>query len=71
MKHRLIFAVLMSFVLTLFMSAWVTFINMGLVEGFADYWLSAWILAWPAAGVISFLCGPQIHRVAHRIAARI
>lgn len=71
MKHRLIFATLMSFVLTLFMSAWVTFINMGVIEGFVGYWLSAWILAWPAAGVISFLCGPQIHQLALDIARKV
>jgi hypothetical protein len=71
MKHRIIFAILISFVLTLFMSAWVTFINVGLIEHFVDYWLSAWLLAWPAAGAISFIAGPRVHQLAHQIAARL
>jgi len=71
MKHRAIFAVLMSFVLSLLMSAWVTFINMGAVNGFVDQWLSAWILAWPAAGLIAFSFGPRIHQLAQRIAERL
>jgi hypothetical protein len=71
MKHRLIFAILMSCVLTFLMSAWVTFLNIGAVTGFVDHWLNAWVLAWPAAGVISFVFGPQIHHLAQRIANRV
>jgi len=67
MKHRFIFAVLMSWVLTFFMSAWVTFINIGLVADFTDYWLPAWLLAWPAAGVVSFICGPTVQQLSHKI----
>ncbi len=68
MKHRLIFALLMSFVLTFFMSAWVTFINIGLVNDFFHYWMSAWLLAWPAAGIISFVSGPRVNKSAHQLA---
>lgn len=71
MKHRFIFAILMSFVLTFFMSAWVTFINVGLIDDFANYWMSAWLLAWPAAGLISFISGPRIHKLAHQISENI
>lgn len=71
MKHRLVFAVLMSLVLTFFMSAWVTFINIGLRVNFIDYWFPAWLLAWPAAGVISFAFGPRINRLANRIAQKL
>lgn len=71
MKHRFIFAILMSFVLTFFMSAWVTFINVGLIDDFAYYWMSAWLLAWPAAGLISFISGPGIHKLAHQISEKV
>lgn len=71
MKHRFFFAILMSFVLTFFMSAWVTFINVGLIDGFINYWMSAWLLAWPAAGVISFASGPRVHSIAHQIADKL
>lgn len=70
MKHRFIFAILMSLVLTFFMSAWVTFINVGFIDNFIDYWMSAWILAWPAAGLISFVCGPRAHQLAHEISKK-
>ncbi|GAA5509709.1 DUF2798 domain-containing protein [Novipirellula caenicola] len=62
MKQRIIFAIAMSCVLTFLMSAWVTFINIGMIAGFANHWISAWLLAWPAAGIISFTIGPSIHR---------
>lgn len=71
MKHRFIFAILMSFVLTFFMSAWVTFINVGLIDDFVNYWMSAWLLAWPAAGLISFISGPRIHKLAHQISEKV
>lgn len=70
MKHRFIFAVLMSFVLTFFMSAWVTFINIGLVDGFSNHWMSAWLLAWPAAGVISFVSGAKVQKLAQRLSEK-
>ncbi|WAJ71617.1 DUF2798 domain-containing protein [Catenovulum adriaticum] len=57
----------MSFVLTFFMSAWVTYINVGFINSFINYWMSAWLLAWPAAGVISFVCAPQLHNLAQKI----
>ncbi|MFB9137042.1 DUF2798 domain-containing protein [Vibrio olivae] len=71
MKHRFIFAILMSFVLTFFMSAWVTYLNVGFIQGFTDYWMSAWFLAWPAAGVISFISGPRIHQCAQQISQKL
>ncbi|MGO2073697.1 MAG: DUF2798 domain-containing protein [Pseudoalteromonas sp.] len=60
----------MSFILTLFMSAWVTYINIGLVKNFTGHWLSAWLLAWPAAGIISFIFAPRIHKISQQITER-
>lgn len=71
MKHRIIFAVLMSFTLSLMMSAWITYLNIGLNADFVSIWLHAWVLAWPAAGVISFIAGPFLHGLAHKIAAKL
>lgn len=68
MKQRLVFAILMSFILTFLMSAWVTFINVGMIDGFLNRWMTAWFLAWPTAGLISFACGPQVHRWSQQIA---
>ncbi|RDL44972.1 DUF2798 domain-containing protein [Marinomonas piezotolerans] len=71
MKHRIIFATMMSFVLSLLMSAWITFLNIGLTPDFVSSWLHAWILAWPAAGVISFVFAPFLHQLAHRLAEKL
>ena len=70
MKQRIVFAVAMSCVLSFLMSAWVTFVNSGLVDGFIYRWLSAWLLAWPAAGIISFTLGPSVQAWSHEWAAK-
>jgi hypothetical protein len=71
MKHRVIFALLMSFTLSLFMSAWITFVNIGVHPDFASFWMHAWVLAWPVAGGISFIAGPFLHAFAHKLAAKV
>ena len=70
MKQRFVFAVVMSGVLSFLMSAWVTFVNVGLVDGFVYRWLGAWLLAWPAAGLISFTLGPGIQSWSHEWSAK-
>ncbi|QJR79702.1 DUF2798 domain-containing protein [Alteromonas pelagimontana] len=67
MKHRVVFAVMISLILTFFMSAWVTFLNVGIIENFFELWMHAWFLAWPAAGIISFVCAPRLHSLAHQL----
>lgn len=71
MKHRIVFAVLMSFTLSLFMSAWITYMNIGLPSDFVSFWMHAWVLAWPAAGIISFIAGPFINKLSHTIANKL
>ena len=68
MKHRIIFAALMSFVLSLLMSAWITFMNIGAHADFVSFWMHAWVYAWPAAGTISFIFGPYLHQLATKLA---
>lgn len=65
-KYRLVFSLLMSLILSFLMTAWVTWINLGFVEGFVWKWGTAFITAWPAAAIISFAFGPTIHLLAHR-----
>ncbi|MGO2353837.1 MAG: DUF2798 domain-containing protein [Marinomonas foliarum] len=71
MKHRILFAILMSFTLSLVMSAWITFLNIGARADFIELWMHFWVLAWPAAGIISFIAGPFLHGLAHKLAAKI
>ncbi|MDE8604736.1 DUF2798 domain-containing protein [Marinomonas sp. RSW2] len=71
MKHRIIFAIFMSFTLSLFMSAWITYLNIGIRSDFVTFWMGAWALGWPAAGIISFIAGPFLHSLAHKIASKV
>lgn len=50
-KFRLFNTAVMSMLLSLMMTLWVTWINLGFVEDFFLRWGKAWILAWPAAFV--------------------
>lgn len=70
MKHRIVFAAMMSFVLSLLMSAWVTFMNIGAHPEFVSFWLHAWIYAWPAAAAISFVFAPFLHQLATKITSK-
>ncbi len=67
MKQRLIFALLMSFILSLLMTAWVTLINLGRSEAFYTHWFTAFILAWPAAALIAFVCAPKIKKLTFKM----
>lgn len=67
MKQRVIFALLMSFLLSLLTTCWVTWINLGWVESFFTQWLHAFSLAWPVAGFISFFIGPEIYKMSEKL----
>ncbi|OUR76314.1 hypothetical protein A9Q83_15850 [Alphaproteobacteria bacterium 46_93_T64] len=70
MKLRLIFSVLMSFVLSFFMTLWVTWLNLGPDPLFLAKWLHAFQLAWPIAALISFISAPTIQVFAQKINVR-
>ena len=63
MKQRLLSAVLMSFTLSLLMTCWVTWINLGWSPAFIGQCLSAFWLAWPAAAIIAFSIGPAVQKL--------
>ena len=67
MKHRLQSTILLSFALSLLMSCWVTWINLGLGAHFPGQWIQAFLLAWPAAAVIAFIAGPPVQRLTARL----
>ncbi|MBR0573242.1 MULTISPECIES: DUF2798 domain-containing protein [Pasteurellaceae] len=52
LKFRLFNSAVMSFLLSMLMTLWVTWINLGFVDDFLSRWLKAWGLAFPAA----FIC---------------
>jgi hypothetical protein len=66
-KFRPINGFFMSMVLSFFMTAWITYINLGLIDGFWGLWMKAWGLAWPAAFVIAFVSGPHVMKLAKKL----
>ncbi|MAC47171.1 DUF2798 domain-containing protein [Oceanospirillum beijerinckii] len=70
MKHRILFATLMSLILSCLMTAWVTWLNLGFTTDFIQHWLKAWISAWPAAGIISFTFAPMVQKVCLRLTSQ-
>ena len=67
MKHKILFTLIMSFILSFMMTFWVTYLNLGLSDKFLGQWENAFLLAWPAAGVISFLFSPLAQKFTHKI----
>ncbi|WP_237158014.1 DUF2798 domain-containing protein [Shewanella psychrophila] len=70
MKQPMIFSLLMSFVLSLLMTLWITWINLGLPANFLWLWAKAFMLAWPAAACISFLFAPKVHQLTEKIVSK-
>ncbi|GAA0693822.1 hypothetical protein GCM10009104_21540 [Marinobacterium maritimum] len=70
MKQRLWFTALMSLVLSFFMTAYVTWLNLGFSDLYVTQWMRAFSMAWPAAGVISFIFGPTVQQWSHRLAGQ-
>jgi hypothetical protein len=67
MKQRIIFSIIMSFILSLLMTCWITLINLGINEHFISHWNYAFWLAWPAAAAISFLFAPTVHKLTRKL----
>jgi Protein of unknown function (DUF2798) len=61
-KARFVFPVLMGGVITLFLTAIVTFINVGVPADFMMRWIKSWSVAWPIAAVIAYFSISQIRR---------
>ena len=70
MKQRILFALLMSLLLSSLMSCWVTWINLGLSNDFLSHWRQAFLGAWPVAAIIAFFIGPEVHKVSIKLAAK-
>lgn len=69
--QRFIFTLLFSFCLSLLMSGWVTFINLGFTNDFVARWLVAFLNAWPAAFVIAYVLAPSVQRLSIIITKRL
>ncbi|WP_281179893.1 DUF2798 domain-containing protein [Pseudoalteromonas byunsanensis] len=58
---------LLSLFLSILMTLWVTYINLGLSEHFLIDWGRAFLLAWPAAAVISFFSAPVAQKITQKL----
>lgn len=70
MKERIVFTVFMSFQLSLLMSFWVTWLNLGWSSIFMSSWIQAFTFAWPAAMVISFMLSPLTQRLTLKLTVK-
>ncbi|WP_343564673.1 DUF2798 domain-containing protein [Kiloniella sp. b19] len=66
-KQRLVSSLLMSFLLSLALSCWVSFINLGPGPGFVESWFKAFAMAWPVSAGMAFLCTPFVSRITSRL----
>ena len=71
LRLRFVFALLMSFLMTLLMSAWVTWLNIGLQADFLPRWRHAFLAAWPVAFCAVMLFAPRVQLMSRRIVARL
>lgn len=71
LRLRCVFAFLMSLVMTLLMSAWVTWLNIGLQADFLPRWRHAFFAAWPVAFCAVMLFAPRVQLFSRNIVARL
>lgn len=62
---KFIYTALFSFSLSFIISAWVTYINIGLTANFLEKWQIAFLNAWPAAFVCAYLLAPIVAKATH------
>jgi hypothetical protein len=70
-KAKIIFSVLATAVIVFFVSAVVTFANIGFRVDFVQRWLRAFIIGWPVASVLGYFALPLVRRLTERIVALI
>ncbi|MDC0661152.1 DUF2798 domain-containing protein [Marinobacter sp. SS21] len=61
--RHLVFAFYMSGLMSLCMSAVVTFVNTGMDTGFPARWMGAFLIAWAVAFPLVSLVSPLAHRL--------
>ncbi len=71
LRLRVIFALFMSSLMTLLMSGWVTWINVGFSDDFLAQWRLAGFSAWPPAFVIVLLIAPGVQKASQAVLEQI
>lgn len=70
-RFRVVFAALMSAWMSLLMTAFVVWLNLGFGAGYLGHWRHAFLSAWPAAFAIVLLSGPAVQRLSRALALRL
>ncbi len=66
-KFRLFNTAVMSFLLSMMMTLWVTWINIGFVDDFIWRWLKAWGLAFPAAFICVLILATPVMKFSKKV----
>lgn len=66
-KFRLFNTAVMAFLLSLLMTLWVTWINLGFVNDFFARWMQAWGLAFPAAFCCVLILAKPVLRFSEKV----
>ncbi len=66
-KFRLFNTAVMSLLLSMLMTLWVTWINLGFVDDFFWRWLKAWALAFPAAFICVLVLVQPVMKLSKRV----
>jgi hypothetical protein len=62
-RLRFVFAALMSLWMSLLMTAFVVWLNLGFDAAYLRHWRHAFLAAWPAAFTIVLLFGPRVQKL--------
>ncbi len=60
---RVVFAILMSAIMTLIMTLWVSMLNLGFSPDFLWKWARAFVMAWPVAFLSVLMIAPRVQKI--------
>ena len=66
-KFRIVNTSIMAVSLSGLMTLYITFVNLGTIEGFVYYWLKAWILAAPVAFVCVMIIANPVQKLSKKL----
>ncbi|MEC5160802.1 hypothetical protein ACFDR9_000120 [Janthinobacterium sp. CG_23.3] len=69
-RLRITFAFFMSLLMTVLMSMWVTWLNIGFHPDFLARWRHAFVAAWPVAFFAVMLFAPKVNGLSQRLLRR-
>lgn len=68
-KAAIIQPILMAAVMAFLMTALITWLNLGFPPDYFTRWLTAFVIAWPAAAVSAYIAIPIARKMTGRIVA--